>query len=102
MRQLIAKYGDQAGAKIECKESFTWQEFTGVTKMLQGKSSDPVAANNELIKIGVTKFIDVGGAEITEKLPILKKIETLDARDAMRVVKYLTSLIQDDDDPKET
>ena len=102
MSEIVAKYGEMAGAKIQIKESLTWLEFAGVSKLIQGKTSDPVAANNELIKIGVASITTPQGNEQTEKLQIIKVFESLDTRDALRAIKALTALIQDDDDPKES
>lgn len=97
MGQIIAKYGAKKGTKIDYKDDLTWLEFAGITK-LSANSSDSMAANNSLIKIAVTKVTEVGGVEHTNAVEILNFINTLNARDGVRLVKALTELVQDDDD----
>lgn len=102
MGQIIAKYGATKGAVIEIKDSLKWFELAGVTKFFQNSNQDPMAANNELIKIGCTSITLADGKKLTEKLEIQKQFEQLDARDAMRAIKEVSKLINEDSsDPKE-
>lgn len=102
MSEIIAKHGQQKGAKVEYKDGLTWYEFSSITKAIKANSNDEMAANNSLLKLAVIKLTNAAGQVYTEPLAILKAFDEWDARDAMRVIKALTKLVQDDDDPKET
>lgn len=101
MGQIIAKYGATKGAIIEIKDSLKWFELAGITKVFQKNNQDPIQANDELVKLGCTCITMPDGTKRTEKLEIQKEFAQLDARDAMRVIKEVSKLINEDDgDPK--
>lgn len=102
MSEIIAKYGTQKGSKAEYKDSLTWYEFASVSKTAKANPNDEMAVNNALLKLAVIKITNAAGQVFSEPLTVMKAFEEWDARDAIRVVKALTKLVQEDDDPKET
>jgi hypothetical protein len=100
MGQIVTKFGATKGTVVETKESLTWLELSGITRILQTNKNDMMAANDALIKTGITKITMPDGSEHTEKLEIIKQFGSLDARDAVAIIKSLTKLVNTDD-PKE-
>lgn len=98
----MAIFVAKSGEKIDYKDTLKWYEFKVIGKKIAAAKTDPMAANDALVAACVTKITTPDGAEHTEEMAILKAFDNLESSDAMRVIKALTKLVQDDDDPKET
>ena len=102
MAEYVCKYGEKRGTKFIYKESLTWAEFASITKSAKLLLNDTMAANEALVKLAVEKIILGNGEEHTEKLEIVHLLGACDTRDATRLLKALSKLVSEDDDPKES